>query len=790
MSNYPNSPTTTTSSNKYQLSQEVMTDGNPIRCMAYNSKTSTLYTGSESGIVSSIQFNDCGNNDVSIFSNAVVAATSSEGGSGIDNYDELRHDHHITALLSIDNFNSHVDTFSESIASVFITGCKDCHIRVFDSISKKRLFLLKGHDKPVTSLSLLQFSNADNADNDDAVYLVSGSWDGTAKVWNLKNGSCCATLDGHENTVSVQGLPPPPTAMSSSSSTTRIARLATGSAGIAQGNTISDYKIRIYELSLSTSPSSLSTNIQVSLQSTIANDHYGPIRSLYFDDNFHLLLSSSNDGSVKLRNIDSGSCVQTLDFPLNLQKSSDMNDEDDLGLNIYLQSHHQQQQQQPPMLLDVCTNHQDSIIACGEDGTVIIWSNNTPAATTTTTTTNSDHNIQIIPHPNCVWKVLPLPNGDIITACHDSNIRIFTKDINRIATKETIESFYNHVLESKQQKSSGPSQDEIEKLPKWEMNFSINGKGEGSVQVFNKNGKAIAAQWSQASKTWIEVGEVTGQMGGGSSSGSGSGGTIDGKKYDFIFPIEIDMRGGGVQTLHIGYNNGENPFVTAQQFIDEHMLDQGYLAQIADYIRTRVGQDGYVPTIGVESGGVISDNDPSPMDYSPTPTPAYQHLPMRGYKSFETGADKKTLAKVSTKIAEFNTAFNSNLSSNEISVLLENLISTIAATSRYHTTTISDNELQIVLKMIKNWSLVHIFPALDLARLVVLHPDASVLNRSAYWIELICTAMDKCDELIQNINSVEGPAKIAIPMLTMRLIANYFRGGDGSRLAIESHLSR
>ena len=55
-----------------------------------------------------------------------------------------------------------------------------------------------------------------------------------------------------------------------------------------------------------------------------------------------------------------------------------------------------------------------------------------------------------------------------------------------------------------------------------------------------------------------------------------------------------------VQKLQIGYNNGENPFNTAQAFIDQHMLDQNYLAQIADYIRTRVGQDGYVPTIGAE----------------------------------------------------------------------------------------------------------------------------------------------------------------------------------------------
>ena len=54
------------------------------------------------------------------------------------------------------------------------------------------------------------------------------------------------------------------------------------------------------------------------------------------------------------------------------------------------------------------------------------------------------------------------------------------------------------------------------------------------------------------------------------------------------------------------------------------------MAQIADYITTRVGQDGYVPTIGAEGSGNVDDT--SPMDYSPTPAPTYQHLPMKGYK--------------------------------------------------------------------------------------------------------------------------------------------------------------
>lgn len=104
---------------------------------------------------------------------------------------------------------------------------------------------------------------------------------------------------------------------------------------------------------------------------------------------------------------------------------------------------------------------------------------------------------------------------------------------------------------------------------------------------------AIAAQWSAASGTWVEIGEVT---------GASNAGTINGKAYDHVFPIELEQPGGaGVQQLQIGYNNGDNPFQAAQTFIDEHMLPQRYLAQIADYITERARQVS-VHTFAPEEG--------------------------------------------------------------------------------------------------------------------------------------------------------------------------------------------
>lgn len=118
--------------------------------------------------------------------------------------------------------------------------------------------------------------------------------------------------------------------------------------------------------------------------------------------------------------------------------------------------------------------------------------------------------------------------------------------------------FESSVEEATRKKSKGPTADEIASLTRWEDRGSHFASSEGFVKLFNKSGTAIAAQWSQISKVWIEVGEVT---------GSGDSDTINGVAYDHVLPVEIETSS-GLRTLQLGYNNGENPFVAAQRFVD------------------------------------------------------------------------------------------------------------------------------------------------------------------------------------------------------------------------------
>jgi phospholipase A-2-activating protein len=366
-------------------------------------------------------------------------------------------------------------------------------------------------------------------------------------------------------------------------------------------------------------------------------------------------------------------------------------------------------------------------------------------------------------------------------------LRVFTVQEGRVAPEAERSAFEEEVMKAKAKHSTGPTKEEIAALPKWEMNAMNPGRSEGQVQVFAKNGKAIAAQWSMSSGTWIEVGEVTGS--------NENAGTIDGVTYDHVFPIEIDVASGGVAKMQIGYNNGDNPFVVAQKFIDDYQLDQGYLAQIADYIRSRVGEPA-APTLGMadagaRSGDVSSGSVPVPMDATNNPqsaAPNYSHLPMKGYKTFETGADKKVLSKVCGKIREFNSSITNNLTQEEASSVLDGLCDTIAATSRYHSTTVTDQELVIVLKMMESWSLEQVFPSIDLARLIVLHPNATASSRGEFWNRVVTCALDKCESLLTS--DVQGVPRTAIPMLSFRLFANCFKGGAGSQMAVELNLTR
>lgn len=323
------------------------------------------------------------------------------------------HEHWVTASVALDGGG-------------FATGSMDKNIRLFDA-QGQRYALLRGHEGGVISLTT----------SADGKLLLSGSWDGTARVWSLETQQCLHVLSGHENGVCVLGLPD--------------GSLVTGSTGQQVGNTVADFKLRFW------------AKETFALTKTLA-DHQGPIRQLVLVPDIGFV-SCSNDGSIKLRTLD-GAVVASMEHPLNAEGK-------------------------PGFVLGVAVLSNGFVVSASEDCTARVWS---PEGAL----------LQTVEHPGGLWCVTALPNGDFATGCDDKVVRVFTHDAVRVDA-DAMASFQAAVEEARIAKTRGPSGVEIEALPDYDQRASVNGNSDGQVQMFRRDTKAWACQWSGPSRTWIDV---------------------------------------------------------------------------------------------------------------------------------------------------------------------------------------------------------------------------------------------------------------------------------------------
>jgi phospholipase A-2-activating protein len=544
---------------------------------------------------------------------------------------------------------------------------------------------------------------------------------------------------------------------SSSNSSADILQIVTGSAGMAQGNMIRDHSVRLWSVNVNSG--------ETNLLYTLSNDHEGPIRDVLatkYSPTSPILATCSNDGTIRVRDPLTGITLSTLVFSYE--------EHPPMLLSItYVDSSSRNDDSTKDGSIDTITG---TMVAAAESGHVVFWNH----------ATINIGQPQIILHADCVWNIVALPNGDVASCCQDGTVRIFTRLPERMADIAERQHFTESVNNAVQAVQSGPTAEEVAKLHPWHLSYEKGGTSEGQVHLFNKNNVAIAAQWSMDTQTWIEVGQVTGPVG---PKGGGSGkNTIDGVSYDHVLPIEIEQTNGQVSTLQIGYNNGENPFTAGQRFIDRHMLPQSYLSQIAEYITQRVGKQ---PTVLGMTSSSTSTLLASSAAFTGTPISHYEYIPGKGYKTFDL-VDKTAIAtfeKMKIKIKEFGGHDNDMMH-------ISTLMTTLQTQNRYHASKVTDLELSSLSNLLTAFTAAQSFPALDLARITVLHPDASTTERSRYWFSLIQSAIALCQAdatiLVNESSDGGGPAVTAVPMLTLRLFCNALKGGSGSRSAVVEQL--
>ena len=163
----------------------------------------------------------------------------------------------------------------------FATGCLDGLVRVFaydagGEAAPALVRTLTGHTAGVTSLSLTACGTR----------LLSGGWEGVARVWDLASGACVAVLGGHENGTCVLGLPN--------------GDIAVGSTGRkSEDNRHVDYKLRLWRSTAS--PTGPAGGFAVA---RVLEDHDQAVRDLALLPGGGGFVSVGNDGAVKVRDLD------------------------------------------------------------------------------------------------------------------------------------------------------------------------------------------------------------------------------------------------------------------------------------------------------------------------------------------------------------------------------------------------------------------------------------------------------------------------------------------------------
>ncbi|GBG29098.1 Guanine nucleotide-binding protein subunit beta-2-like 1 [Hondaea fermentalgiana] len=557
----------------------------------------------------------------------------------------------VAALLEHEHWVSVVLALPGSLG--FVTGCQDHKIRWYDGDGNIKGTLL-GHEGPVSSLDW----------NTASEELVSGSWDGTARIWDLSSGTCKSVLPGHENGVCVLALPN--------------GSIATGSAGVQRNNRVEGFQVRLW---------------RDGQQLSSLKEHQGAVRSLCrAAADGATFASTSNDGTVRVWPAEGGASLATMSNPPGPEGSPAFN---------------------------FCVAAADGfsrLAVASDDCCVRIWNPETGSME------------EEIAHPCTVWCVVQLENGDFATGGSDGVVRVFSRDASRHAPGEVREGYLNEALKRREaianKASNGGQKIDPSKLAK--IYEAKPGGSDGEVKMFNKEGQAWVYSWSASSQTWIEVGEVMGDAGGKEMidgveydkvvpveiEDPSSGGV---RKLQLGFNNE-DSPYVVAQQFVAKHELSEHHTQQIAEFV-QNVRGQ---ASGPPTIDMSGGGAASGASAGAGAGASASATTSSSMEVDEGGAVGFP-LQFASGVAFEAG----DLDKIMSKLEEVNASLaEASLSDKELAALRE-VCATLKQTSRYHATTVDAAGVRALLRAFADWDLVEGFPVMDVLRLVLTHPDGS-----------------------------------------------------------------
>ncbi|GAM20636.1 hypothetical protein SAMD00019534_038110 [Acytostelium subglobosum LB1] len=354
-------------------------------------------------------------------------------------------------------------------------------------------------------------------------------------------------------------------------------------------------------------------------------------------------------------------------------------------------------------------------VSCSEDRSIKVWKD------------GACH--QTLAHPSGVWSCAVLLNGDLVSGCADGVVRVWTRNPTRVASGAAIENYLQSVA-AQEISSDNVGDIKLNELPEAADALLAPGKKDGEMKVVRSGKTAEAHQWSAADQRWIKIGDVI------DSNASKSKALLDGKEYDYVFDIDVNEG-----TMYkIGYNNGENPWTVAQEFLWKNDLDQSWLEEITKFLVRNANAPSNMtlgaaqPTYSDPFTGGSRYVPGSAPTHQPASTPSFAEIQPNNYipQGVYTYFDAANSDSLAPKALEYSQQLAADTATKALSLDLEeredvvfkNILSTLKDTSRYHSSTFSDVQYKTLLKMLK-WPVDKILPLLDVLRTLMLHSGAS-----------------------------------------------------------------
>ncbi|RMY45821.1 hypothetical protein D0865_09675 [Hortaea werneckii] len=272
------------------------------------------------------------------------------------------------------------------------------------------------------------------------------------------------------------------------------------------------------------------------------------------------------------------------------------------------------------------------IASSSEDRTVRVWRNG--------------QCIQTITHPAIsLWAIAACPEtGDIVSGSSDNVIRIFTRDPERQADAEAVQSFEesNKMYAIPAETASQGQPFQKENLPGPDALQTRTGERDGQQLFIRENsGDVTAHLWSASTNQWNLIGTVVAGEGSGASKKE-----YNGKEYDYVFDIDIED---GKPPLKLPYNLSESAWDVARKFLENNNLPMTYYEQVANWIQdntkgARIGQQDQPPPQQHDPWG--TERRYRPGDAGHSSTSGERKLPQRTYVNILEGNAQNAINKI------------------------------------------------------------------------------------------------------------------------------------------------